>query len=498
MADLAVSIPNGSHKRLDGRRSTRVLQAIPLSVSGLSSVGNPFLELTSAVAVNYHGCLYRSRYDNRPGAWVTLQASNATDGTAQPVRAQVRFVRLPASPKELYQVGVELESPANVWGIQSPPEDWVSCTGRVETADDPSAEKSSEPREMSEAASAGPVVSANGGAPAFGTNGAAGASGAPGTNGAPAAEKPVRVVVSSEQLLQKLEGKLQQAAQKAVDSAMTARFSAAVSQAAKAIDDFSLASVRKVQKQCEQYREEMVSSAREQFLVQVRADLALAEERLEKQVETLLGRAEEAALRCEKSVAQVQPAVAEAEGLLQKVTLRAQYEFAARAGEIASRTQAQMGDRTALMGEQQIARLNEQTQSTLSAAAKQLQTKADEARSQLAGSAGEALAELHVAAKNEIERAVGESRQKVESSLASIYEEANGNWEARLRACHEELENSSAQEVQEFRARLHAILNSSMIAATSAVSEHAKALLDVLTTDASQSLREPGQEPSSS
>ena len=58
----------------------------------------------------------------------------------------------------------------------------------------------------------------------------------------------------------------------------------------------------------------MVSSAREQFLVQVRADLALAEERLEKQVETLLGRAEEAALRCEKSVAQVQPAVAEAEG----------------------------------------------------------------------------------------------------------------------------------------------------------------------------------------
>ncbi len=76
-----------------------------------------------------------------------------------------------------------------------------------------------------------------------------GAHGAAGANGALGAEKPVRVVVSSDQLLQKLEGKLQQAAEKAVDSAMSARFSAAVNQAAKAIDDFSQSSVRKVQKQ---------------------------------------------------------------------------------------------------------------------------------------------------------------------------------------------------------------------------------------------------------
>ena len=115
----------------------------------------------------------------------------------------------------------------------------------------------------------------------------------------PPAGKPVRVVVSSEQLLQRLEGKLQQAAEKAVDSAMSARFGAAVNQAAKAIDEFSQSSVRKVQKQYEQYREQMVISAREQFLSRVQADLAAAEERLERRVETLLaapkGRREELA-----------------------------------------------------------------------------------------------------------------------------------------------------------------------------------------------------------
>ena len=332
-------------------------------------------------------------------------------------------------------MGVELENPANVWGIQSPPEDWMSFAGTV--ADEPAIEKSSGLRVVLESEAPGQGAYENGGAAA------------PAPASMPPAGKPVRVIVSSEQLLQRLEGKLQQAAEKAVDSAMSARFSAAVNQAAKAIDEFSQSSVRKVQKQYEQYREQMVISARDQFLGRVQADLAAAEERLERRVETLLGRAEEAARHLEGSVAGVEPAVkrleasaaamepavAEAESSLQKAALRAQYEFAARAGEIASRTEAQLSDQTARLAEQQIARLSEQAQSHLNAATKQLQAKSDETRSQAIGAAGTALAELHVAAKDEIERAVGESRQKVESSLASFCEDTTaglGSPPARL------------------------------------------------------------------
>src|SRR5580698_9876942 len=148
MADLALTNPTGSAERVDGRRSTRLFQSVPLSISGMNELGNPFLEMTSAVAFNCHGCLYRSRYHNRPGSWVTLHMPNITTGKAQPVRAQIRFVRLPASPKELYQVGVELENPANVWGIQSPPEDWMSFAGTV--ADGPAIEQSSGLRVVSE------------------------------------------------------------------------------------------------------------------------------------------------------------------------------------------------------------------------------------------------------------------------------------------------------------------------------------------------------------
>jgi hypothetical protein len=502
MADLALSNPSDSTERIDARRTTRVFQAVPLSVSGMNELGNPFLEMTSAVAFNCHGCLYRSRYHNRPGSWVTLHMASSTTAKAQPVRAQIRFVRLPASPKELYQVGVELENPANVWGIQSPPEDWVSFAGTI--ADAPATEKSSGLRVVSENPAPVRDRSENG------KSATTAPSAAPEIAGMPPAGKPVRVVVSSEQLLQRLEGKLQQAADKAVDSAMSVRFSAVVNQAAKAIDEFSQSSVRKVQKQYEQYREQMMSSAREQFLSRVQADLASAEERLERRVETLLGRAEEAARRVEGSIAGVEPAVkrveasaaamepaaAEAESSLQKAALRAQYEFAARAGEIASRTEAQLSDQTARLAEQQIARLGEQAQVTVDAAAKQLQAKGDETRSQVIGDAGTVLAELHVAARAEIERAVGESRQNVESSLASFCEDTTTGWEARMRACQDELAMTSAREVEEFRARLHAILNSSMIAATSAVSEHAKALLDVLAKDAGQLAPEAEREAS--
>ena len=39
------------------------------------------------------------------------------------MRAQVRSIDPPMSPRELYQIGVELESPANLWGVSTPPDD---------------------------------------------------------------------------------------------------------------------------------------------------------------------------------------------------------------------------------------------------------------------------------------------------------------------------------------------------------------------------------------
>jgi hypothetical protein len=68
---------------------------------------------------------------------MTLEVSNLQSGRkSAPVPAKVRFVRLPGNPRELYSVGVELEAPANIWGVESVPEDWLSYLDRASVVAD--------------------------------------------------------------------------------------------------------------------------------------------------------------------------------------------------------------------------------------------------------------------------------------------------------------------------------------------------------------------------
>src|ERR1035441_9786531 len=124
MANLGTALNMMTSK--DKRRSTRISETVRVSVSGENKLGSVFSESTLTLAVNCHGCIYPSRNEHRTGAWVTLEFPNQqSDPKTHPVRAQVRFVLAPRSPKEPYQVGVELETPANVWRIESTPKDWL-------------------------------------------------------------------------------------------------------------------------------------------------------------------------------------------------------------------------------------------------------------------------------------------------------------------------------------------------------------------------------------
>ena len=44
------------------RRSTRIVQAVPLSVTGVDAIGRPFTEHTSSLIINCHGCRYQSKH----------------------------------------------------------------------------------------------------------------------------------------------------------------------------------------------------------------------------------------------------------------------------------------------------------------------------------------------------------------------------------------------------------------------------------------------------
>ena len=107
------------------RRSTRVVQAVPLVVAAVDAVGRSLQEQTATLSINCHGCRYFSRHHVEPNTWLTLEIPRApTGGAPHRLRARVAWVHRSRKLQGLFQVGVEFERPSNVWGLESPPDDW--------------------------------------------------------------------------------------------------------------------------------------------------------------------------------------------------------------------------------------------------------------------------------------------------------------------------------------------------------------------------------------
>ncbi len=133
------------------RRSTRIVQAVPLTVTGVDALGRPFQERTSTLIINCHGCRYQSKHYVLKNMWVTFEVPhNEPSREPRSVRGRVTWIQRPRTVRELFQIGVELEVPGNVWGIAFPPGDWFPFPESASSAEIPA---------PAENLSAGPAVS---------------------------------------------------------------------------------------------------------------------------------------------------------------------------------------------------------------------------------------------------------------------------------------------------------------------------------------------------
>jgi hypothetical protein len=227
----------------DLRRSSRVERPISLIVLGTNRRGEIFQERTSAVSVNLHGCRYSSRHEYSPDGWVTLQVTGTDGVNSRPVRARVRSVFTSPGPRELCQVGVELETPGNVWGISTMPEDWqrlISSGAARNGTGAAVAQEIAPPLSSAPQSDKKAEVTVFPGPPASG----------PGTEETLEKENPQkqdRVVVPAEQLLQALQGKLQVAAEKAVQASLSVHIEDAVKAALGRIEEGWKANVRQTE-----------------------------------------------------------------------------------------------------------------------------------------------------------------------------------------------------------------------------------------------------------
>lgn len=124
MASSGVAHANSELRK---RRSTRIVQAVPVAVTGVDAIGRPFAEHTATLVINCHGCRYQSKHYVLKNMWVKLEIPHPESGQApRVVRGRVAWIQRPRTVRQLFQVALELETPGNVWGIAFPPEDWFA------------------------------------------------------------------------------------------------------------------------------------------------------------------------------------------------------------------------------------------------------------------------------------------------------------------------------------------------------------------------------------
>jgi hypothetical protein len=128
---VGVSVSSNQVAFSQKRRSSRIEQAVPLAVQGMDASRVPYREEVTTVTISCHGCTYQMKREVLPGAVVVLDIGQRAKGYSEwSSRARVKWIqKLNTATIPAYNVAVEFEIAGNIWGIPSPPEDWLPAQG---------------------------------------------------------------------------------------------------------------------------------------------------------------------------------------------------------------------------------------------------------------------------------------------------------------------------------------------------------------------------------
>ena len=100
---------------VQGRRSSRVLLSVAITVSGKTLEGENFVLHGRTLVVNKHGAKIRSAIILEPSMEVRV---------AMLAPYKWRLAQVVWANEQLNEYGIQLEQPENFWGVYFPPEDW--------------------------------------------------------------------------------------------------------------------------------------------------------------------------------------------------------------------------------------------------------------------------------------------------------------------------------------------------------------------------------------
>ena len=516
----------------EGRRSTRVERPVPLLITGHDGLGQEFLERTSAVSLNLHGCRYPSRHDTHVGTWVTMQIGDSGVGEiVTTVRAQVRSVQVPRNPRDLYHVGVQLEKPANVWRIPSPPPDWLTAAQRVagelppskeQTAaatgpgraptpqdipsvaaasreaneHDPATNGETTDRRLLTEALAGLASAVVPASPAMATTAKSGAAAAPAklepkpeavaetspavpqvsieAPGAPVYEKPNRVAITPERLLAALQPKIEKAAETAILGAVNKHLTPALHAAINSLDEARAACVKQLEESLAQQRSAMLHGAREELLARLEDRLDEVRGRWDAQLDGYRVRAEEIVHRIDRQAGAAQKNLGDAREVTERALREVQTRISSMATDALADALREFDQGIKQGAHQQLTKVLDEVQGLTREATAYMESTVAEARATVQTAASEALSEFRRQLGIHATVTASDTTQRVTSALAALDAEHRAACDARRNSIQSEVMKSTEQVTEQFRAGLRAFFYSCLVAAVGAVEQHSQ------------------------
>lgn len=477
---LRFSLPN-----LESRRSTRIDRTVPLVVLGQTRTGLSFQEKTATVSFNLHGCRYPTRHEYAVGMPVGLRLLQPDGETISPViHAIVKSVHPPASPRELFQVGVELEYPANIWNLSPAPADWNRLAGgqtsvtAVATAAAPAVESLSGPTIVPPP----PVTSEAETKPSpvmpFPAPALAPPPPPTETTKDAATLKAERVAITIDQLVSAMQGKLQLAAEKVVQNAFALHLEEAIQNALLRVDEVRESHAQRMEQFSLERFESMLRSSREEILGHLEARLGEVQSKWEEQHEAFRNQAEEIAKKIELQAAETERKLGETQKFTEKVALDIRPRTLSRLDESVGEVTEKFEANADRISDRQLVRVMEATRMVTREAAAQLDARVAESRALMQSASSNTLEEFRRQAEVQVDLAVTETIERVKSALGAMDAENRTVCEERRRTLVEEVARATENSTEQFRSGMKAFLYSCLVAAVGAVDEHAKTTLD--------------------
>ncbi len=491
MSQAFFGTPARTYTGIELRRSTRIERTVPLFISGRDTAGQDFLERTSAVSVNLHGCRYPSRHDLRVGSWITLQLGNAPNSEiTTSVKAQVKSVHMPQSPREMHHIGVELETPGNIWSISSPPADWLTPLERgfrgngetsaatgparssvlvempkphlVESFESPKAAQAAAPSATEEEKAAAPAST---------------------PQVVPAQPKPGRLILTQDQLVNVMRGKLQQAAENAVREAMERQFNPAMRLAIAAIEETRAGSIIQVEEASTQQRNTLLHATRSELLERLEERIEEVRVRWDAELDGYRMRAEEILNRVERHTTTARRDLEEAKAVTERAVKNLEPLLSSHMERTRHLAAEEFHLGAAQAADRHLVRLLDESQNIVREAMSKLESKAAEAVAAVESVSRQTLEEFRRQSDTHAALSIAETTQRMSSSMAALDAQNQAACEARRQNLEAEVSRVGDKITEEFRQSFRAFFYSCLVAAVGAVEQHSKTTREGMAPD---------------